>query len=64
MKRAVLREHSLLDIFFFIFPVSVFEKVRKWTDVNAAIYAYPQPVQAVKANNRDGQPTGIIRFIP
>ena len=28
MNRVALRQHSLFDIFFFIFPVSVFEKVR------------------------------------
>jgi len=33
MKRVALREHSLLDIFFFIFPESVFEQIREWTDV-------------------------------
>jgi len=58
MKRAALREHSLLDIFFFIFPVSVFEKIREWTDV----YAYSQSIKVVKLNNRDL--SRKIRFIP
>ena len=58
IKRAALREHSLLDIFFFIFPESVFEQIREWTDV----YAYFQPVKAVKLNNRDGNVSRKIRL--
>jgi len=38
--------------------VSVFQKIREWTDV----YAYSQPVKAVKVNNRDL--SRKIRFIP
>jgi len=38
--------------------VSGFEKIREWTDV----YAYSQPVKAVKVNNRDL--SSKIRFIP
>ena len=59
-KRVALREHSLLDIFFFIFPESVFEQISEWTDV----YAYLQPVKAVKVNNRDGNVSRKKRFIP
>jgi len=50
----------LLDIFFFIFPEPIFEQIREWTDV----YAYLQPVKAVKVNNRDGNVSRKIRLIP
>ena len=36
----------------FYFPLSVFEKLRNWTDV----YAYSQSLRAIRVNNRDGRP--------